>query len=34
MTGIFSRCKPMDAEECEQYTDVFWIKFYQVNNAR
>uniref|UniRef100_A0A175YQX7 RNA-binding protein 48 n=1 Tax=Daucus carota subsp. sativus TaxID=79200 RepID=A0A175YQX7_DAUCS len=24
----------MDAEECEEYTDVFWIKFCLVNNAR
>ncbi|KAK4608208.1 hypothetical protein RGQ29_001852 [Quercus rubra] len=22
-----SRCKPMDAEDCEPFTDVFWIKF-------
>ncbi|XP_072969073.1 uncharacterized protein [Typha angustifolia] len=28
------RCKPMDAEECEPYTDVFFIKFSQVSNAR
>ncbi|KAG4385225.1 hypothetical protein AAZX31_12G048300 [Glycine max] len=28
------RCKPMDAEDCEKYTDVFWIKFRLVNNAR
>lgn len=24
----------MDAEDCEQYTDVYWIKFHQFNNAR
>jgi len=24
----------MDAEECEQFTDVYWIKFRQINNAR
>ena len=28
------RCKPMDAEECEQFTDVYWIKFRLVSNAR
>ncbi|KAG4994080.1 hypothetical protein JHK86_030907 [Glycine max] len=28
------RCKPMDAEDCEKYTEVFWIKFRLVNNAR
>ena len=28
------RCKPMDAEDCEEYTDVFFIKFSQVSNAR
>ncbi|KAF3645228.1 putative multiple RNA-binding domain-containing protein 1-like isoform 2 [Capsicum annuum] len=27
-------CKPMDAEDCEPFTDVFWIKFYRVDNAR
>ncbi|KAK1381495.1 RNA-binding protein 48 [Heracleum sosnowskyi] len=32
--GPVEECKPMDAEECEQYTDVYWIKFCQVNNAR
>ncbi|KAL6196275.1 hypothetical protein ACLB2K_031890 [Fragaria x ananassa] len=26
--------KPMDAEECEQFTDVYWIKFRLVSNAR
>ncbi|XP_038971478.1 RNA-binding protein 48-like isoform X6 [Phoenix dactylifera] len=29
-----SRCKPMDAEDCEPFTDVYWIKFSQVGNAR
>uniref|UniRef100_A0A453ASL8 RNA-binding protein 48 n=2 Tax=Aegilops tauschii subsp. strangulata TaxID=200361 RepID=A0A453ASL8_AEGTS len=28
------RCKPMDAEDCEEYTDVFFIKFSQLSNAR
>ncbi|XP_041010092.1 RNA-binding protein 48 isoform X1 [Juglans microcarpa x Juglans regia] len=28
------RCKPMDEEECEQFTDVYWIKFRLVSNAR
>ncbi|KAL7149131.1 hypothetical protein ABFS83_05G018800 [Erythranthe nasuta] len=32
--GQVEECKPMDAEDCEQYTDVYWIKFHQVNNAR
>ncbi|XP_063938544.1 uncharacterized protein LOC108197814 isoform X2 [Daucus carota subsp. sativus] len=32
--GEVEECKPMDAEECEEYTDVFWIKFCLVNNAR
>ncbi|KAF3615300.1 putative multiple RNA-binding domain-containing protein 1-like isoform 2 [Capsicum annuum] len=27
-------CKPMDAEDCEPFTDVFWIKFCWVDNAR
>ncbi|KAF2286690.1 hypothetical protein GH714_023622 [Hevea brasiliensis] len=26
--------KPMDAEDCEQFTDVYWIKFRLVSNAR
>jgi RNA-binding protein 48 len=30
----FPRCKPMDAEDCEPYTDVCFIKFSQVSNAR
>ena len=28
------RCKPMDAEDCEQFTDVYWIKFRLFSNAR
>uniref|UniRef100_A0A7C9D4F7 RNA-binding protein 48 n=2 Tax=Opuntia streptacantha TaxID=393608 RepID=A0A7C9D4F7_OPUST len=32
--GEVEDCKPMDAEECEQFTDVYWIKFCQINNAR
>lgn len=24
----------MDAEDCEAFTDVYWIKFLQVNSAR
>ncbi|THG23828.1 hypothetical protein TEA_008650 [Camellia sinensis var. sinensis] len=29
-----SKCKPKDDEDCEPFTDVYWIKFYVVNNAR
>ncbi|KAL2233626.1 UNVERIFIED_CONTAM: CRS2-associated factor 2, chloroplastic [Sesamum indicum] len=32
--GQVEECKPMDAEECEPYTDVYWIKFHLVSNAR
>ncbi|KAL6577885.1 hypothetical protein OROMI_010213 [Orobanche minor] len=32
--GQVEECKPMDAEDCEPYTDVYWIKFHQFNNAR
>ncbi|PIN09769.1 hypothetical protein CDL12_17649 [Handroanthus impetiginosus] len=32
--GPVEACKPMDAEDCEPYTDVYWIKFHQINNAR
>ncbi|KAL3498969.1 hypothetical protein ACH5RR_041701 [Cinchona calisaya] len=32
--GEVEECKPMDAEDCEPFTDVYWIKFHQVNNAR
>lgn len=32
--GHVEECKPMDDEDCEPFTDVYWIKFRQVNNAR
>lgn len=32
--GEVEECKPMDAEDCEAFTDVYWMKFRQVNNAR
>ncbi|KAL9257895.1 RNA-binding protein 48-like protein [Drosera capensis] len=32
--GEVEECKPMDAEECEPFTDVYWIKFCQIDNAR
>ncbi|KAL8550508.1 hypothetical protein ACS0TY_009073 [Phlomoides rotata] len=32
--GQVAECKPMDDEDCEPYTDVYWIKFHQINNAR
>ncbi|XP_038971474.1 RNA-binding protein 48-like isoform X2 [Phoenix dactylifera] len=32
--GEIEECKPMDAEDCEPFTDVYWIKFSQVGNAR
>lgn len=32
--GEVEECKPMDAEDCEQFTDIYWIKFCHVNNAR
>lgn len=32
--GDIEECKPMDYEDCEPFTDVYWIKFHQVNNAR
>ncbi|KAL1556727.1 RNA-binding protein 48-like isoform X2 [Salvia divinorum] len=32
--GPVAECKPMDAEDCDAYTDVYWIKFHQVSNAR
>lgn len=32
--GDIEDCKPMDAEDCEPFTDVFWIKFVQVSSAR
>lgn len=28
------RCKPMDAEDCAEFTDVYWIKFRLITNAR
>nr|GMD98804.1 RNA-binding protein 48-like [Ipomoea batatas] len=32
--GEVEECKPMDAEDCEPFTDVYWIKFQRVDNAR
>ncbi|KAH9602230.1 hypothetical protein KSS87_003316 [Heliosperma pusillum] len=32
--GQVEECKPMDAEECEAFTDVYWIKFCHISNAR
>ncbi|KQJ92801.1 RNA-binding protein 48 isoform X1 [Brachypodium distachyon] len=32
--GPLEECTPMDGEDCEEYTDVFFIKFSQVSNAR
>ncbi|KAK9277208.1 hypothetical protein L1049_006747 [Liquidambar formosana] len=32
--GNVEECKPMDAEDSEPFTDVYWIKFHQVSNAR
>ncbi|XP_021742864.1 RNA-binding protein 48-like isoform X2 [Chenopodium quinoa] len=32
--GEVEDCKPMDAEECEAFTDVYWIKFHMISNAR
>ncbi|CAN8247157.1 unnamed protein product [Cochlearia groenlandica] len=32
--GEVEECKPMDAEECENFTDVYWIKFHLITNAR
>ncbi|KAL8142409.1 hypothetical protein V2J09_015441 [Rumex salicifolius] len=32
--GEVEECKPMDAEDCEEFTDVYWIKFHQITNAR
>ncbi|GAA0143808.1 hypothetical protein LIER_04407 [Lithospermum erythrorhizon] len=32
--GDVEECKPMDAVDSEPFTDVYWIKFHQVNNAR
>nr|GMC62333.1 RNA-binding protein 48-like [Ipomoea batatas] len=32
--GEVEECKPMDAEDCEPFTDVYWIKFQRIDNAR
>ncbi|XP_057457175.1 uncharacterized protein LOC130748093 [Lotus japonicus] len=32
--GEIEECHPMDAEDCEPFTDVYWIKFRLFNNAR
>ncbi|CAI0386293.1 unnamed protein product [Linum tenue] len=32
--GDVEELKPMDAEDCEPFTDVYWIKFGLVSNAR
>uniref|UniRef100_A0A0E0CHM5 RNA-binding protein 48 n=1 Tax=Oryza meridionalis TaxID=40149 RepID=A0A0E0CHM5_9ORYZ len=32
--GPVDECTPMDAEDCDPYTDVFFIKFSQASNAR
>ncbi|GMH01590.1 hypothetical protein Nepgr_003429 [Nepenthes gracilis] len=32
--GEVEECKPMDAEECGPFTDVYWIKFHQISNSR
>ncbi|GAB4839770.1 hypothetical protein Ancab_020480 [Ancistrocladus abbreviatus] len=32
--GEVEECKPMDAEDCEPFTDVYWIKFHKIDNAR
>ncbi|XP_050204254.1 uncharacterized protein LOC126654441 [Mercurialis annua] len=32
--GDIQDFKPMDAEDCEQFTDVYWIQFCLVSNAR
>ncbi|XVE85101.1 hypothetical protein DITRI_Ditri17bG0064900 [Diplodiscus trichospermus] len=32
--GDIEECKPMDAEDCEQFTGVYWIKFRLISNAR
>ncbi|XP_078431847.1 uncharacterized protein LOC144703537 [Wolffia australiana] len=32
--GEIEECKPMDAENAESFTDVFWIKFFKDTNAR
>ncbi|MBA0757466.1 hypothetical protein Gotri_020564, partial [Gossypium trilobum] len=32
--GDVEECKPMDAEDCEQFTDVYRIEFQLISNAR
>ncbi|KAI4328218.1 hypothetical protein L6164_020591 [Bauhinia variegata] len=32
--GEVEECKPMDAEDCEPFTDVYWVKFRLFSNAR
>ncbi|KAF5175335.1 Rna-binding protein [Thalictrum thalictroides] len=32
--GEIEDFKPMDEEDCEPFTDVYWIKFLQISNAR
>ncbi|CAI9301061.1 unnamed protein product [Lactuca saligna] len=32
--GEIDEFTPLDDEDCEPFTDVYWIKFHQVNNAR
>ncbi|ANM69121.1 pentatricopeptide (PPR) repeat-containing protein [Arabidopsis thaliana] len=32
--GEVEECKPMDAEDCAEFTDVYWIKFRLITNAR
>ncbi|CAN1320862.1 RNA-binding protein 48 [Linum perenne] len=32
--GDVEEVKPMDEEDCEEFTDVYWIKFRLANNAR
>ncbi|XP_031277043.1 RNA-binding protein 48 [Pistacia vera] len=32
--GDINECKPMDAEDCEAFTDVYFIKFQRFSNAR
>ncbi|XP_010553737.1 PREDICTED: RNA-binding protein 48 [Tarenaya hassleriana] len=32
--GDIEEFKPMDAEECVEFTDVYWIKFRLISNAR
>ncbi|KAG8488395.1 hypothetical protein CXB51_016550 [Gossypium anomalum] len=32
--GDVEECKPMDAEDCKQFIDVYWIEFQLISNAR